>query len=214
MEVPEVFAEYHKFILELVKKDYFQGLRVDHVDGLLNPATYLQSLREVAGENTYLTVEKILELLEELPTDWPVQGTTGYFFLAIVNQLFTNTSAKEKFDEIYARLVPDVQDYNYEEMVFEKKIYMLENHMQGELDNLFSFLQELELVPETVGFSEQHLKDALKILLAAFPVYRLYTNELPIVGQDAEVLEKAFARAEICAAFKERTELLSPAFPG
>ncbi|KAA9346144.1 malto-oligosyltrehalose synthase [Adhaeribacter soli] len=196
MEAPEVFAEYHKFILQQVKKDYFQGLRVDHVDGLLDPATYLQGLREAAGENTYLTVEKILELVEELPTDWPVQGTTGYFFLAIVNQLFTNTAAKGKFDEIYARQVPDVQDFKYEEMVFEKKIYMLENHMQGELDNLFSLMQELELVPGTVGFSEQHLKDALKILLAAFPVYRLYTNELPVVGQDAEVLEKAFARAE------------------
>lgn len=196
MEAPEVFEAYHAFILEQVKKGNFQGLRVDHSDGLFDPATYLQRLREAAGPDCYLTVEKILELSEELPENWPVQGTTGYFFLAIVNQLFTNKEAEEPFNQLYRKLVPDVQDFDYEEMVFSKKIYMLENHMQGELENLYSLMQQLDLMPAEVGFSESHLKDALKMLLASFPVYRLYTNELPVMGQDAEVLDTAFARAE------------------
>lgn len=194
MEQEEVFKVYHKTTLEFVKKGYFQGLRIDHIDGLLDPLTYLKRLRAAAGPDCYLTIEKILELGEELPENWPVQGTTGYFFLAMVNQLFTRHSAAAQFDEIYTNFIGSKPDY--EQMVLEKKIYMLEHHMQGELDNLFALMKEKNLLPPAVDYPESHLKDALKILLASFPVYRLYTNNLPILGQDARVLEFAFDEAE------------------
>ncbi|MFC5270202.1 malto-oligosyltrehalose synthase [Adhaeribacter terreus] len=196
MEDSEVFQKYHAFIAEQYKKGSFQGLRIDHIDGLADPVTYLKRLRELVGETCYISVEKILDLGEELPQNWPVQGSTGYFFLAIVNQLFTSTKKENIFNEIYFEQVPDVQDSDYELLVFEKKMYMLENHMQGEIDNLFSLFRDSELLPATPGYSEKQLKAALQILLAAFPVYRLYTNKLPVAGQDADVLEKAFARAE------------------
>ncbi|HSI91036.1 MAG TPA: malto-oligosyltrehalose synthase, partial [Adhaeribacter sp.] len=196
MERQEVFQAYHKFALELVQKGYFQGLRIDHVDGLADPVAYMHQLREAAGPACYISVEKILELGEELPAGWPVQGTTGYFFLALVNQLFTNQRTEGVLTEIYQKFVPEARETDYEALVFEKKLYMLQNHMQGELDNLFDLLQQLELQPAAPGFSDPRLKEALQMLLAAFPVYRLYTNELPVTGQDAEVLEHAFARAE------------------
>lgn len=80
MEREEVFQAYHKTALDFLKKGYFQGLRIDHIDGLLDPVTYLNRLRQAAGPDCYITIEKILELGEELPETWPVQGTTGYFF--------------------------------------------------------------------------------------------------------------------------------------
>ncbi|MBK0402989.1 malto-oligosyltrehalose synthase [Adhaeribacter sp. BT258] len=195
MEDETVFKKYHQFIFSQYQQGYFQGLRIDHIDGLADPVTYLHRLRELVGNDCYITVEKILDLGEELPVNWPVQGTTGYFFLAVINQLATSVQAEKAFDEIYWKHVPEARESDYEQLVFEKKMYMLENHMRGETDNLFNLFKNLELLPDTPGFTEKSLKDALQILLAAFPVYRLYTNQLPVEGQDAAILEKAFARA-------------------
>jgi len=57
----EVFDEYHKCIKVLVEDGVFQGLRIDHIDGLYDPTLYLQQLRKLTGEETYIVVEKILE---------------------------------------------------------------------------------------------------------------------------------------------------------
>ena len=52
------------------------GLRIDHVDGLADPAGYLARLRAEAPD-LYIVVEKILAADEELPDDWPVAGHHG-----------------------------------------------------------------------------------------------------------------------------------------
>ena len=194
MEREEVFQAYHKTALDFLKKGCFQGLRIDHIDGLLDPVTYLNRLRQAAGPDCYITIEKILELGEELPETWPVQGTTGYFFLAAVSQLFTRHTSAEKLTEIYTKFIGENPDYR--QMVFDKKVYMLEHHMQGELENLFQLMKELNLLPPAVDHPENHIKEALKILLASFPVYRLYANNFPIIRQDASVLEYTFSEAE------------------
>ena len=65
----------------------FTGLRIDHVDGLYDPLGYLMRLRRDLPD-TYLVVEKILAFDEDLPAEWPVQGSTGYEFLNYVNGIF------------------------------------------------------------------------------------------------------------------------------
>lgn len=92
-----VFTKYHALIKELVDDGVFQGLRIDHIDGLYDPSGYLSDLRQLAGEETYLVVEKILGEDEALPEQWPIQGTTGYEFLAAVNNLFTSNKAEKIF---------------------------------------------------------------------------------------------------------------------
>lgn len=71
---PEVFADAHQLIKELVDKRIFDGLRIDHIDGLYNPSKYLRDLRKLSGEQTYIVAEKILETGEDLPTDWPIMA--------------------------------------------------------------------------------------------------------------------------------------------
>ena len=78
------------------------GLRIDHVDGLYDPGDYLRRLQARAREirpdlysderPLYLVVEKILGIGEELP-DWPVDGTTGYDFLADAERRCSSTGA-------------------------------------------------------------------------------------------------------------------------
>ena len=103
-EDPDVFAATHERIAGLVA-DGIAGLRVDHPDGLLDPADYLERLRTVAPAQ-WITVEKILEPGEQLP-DWPVAGTTGYDAMREVDGVFVDPEAEPVFTELYIRLTGD-----------------------------------------------------------------------------------------------------------
>jgi (1->4)-alpha-D-glucan 1-alpha-D-glucosylmutase len=89
VEELKVFNKTHVLIEQFVNEGKFTGLRIDHIDGLYHPTQYLERLQEKVGD-TYITVEKILELKEDLPTQWKIQGTSGYEFLNYVNGLFCN----------------------------------------------------------------------------------------------------------------------------
>ena len=84
VERPRVFDDVHRFLLDLVAEGHVQGVRLDHIDGLADPKTYLERLQAALGgdEPFYLLVEKILGPGEALRPSWPVAGTTGYEFIA------------------------------------------------------------------------------------------------------------------------------------
>lgn len=188
----EVFADYHKLIAGLLEEGVFQGLRVDHIDGLYDPAAYLDQLRELAGENCYITVEKILQPDESLPSSWPVQGNTGYDFLAMTNNLFTFRESEKKLRKFYEQLIGD--DTRVRQQYADKKALILEQHMGGELDNLTVLLS-------SSGIIEQELLDniggeLIKKLIAAFlvhcPVYRYYGNTLPLSPAEEQSVHAVF----------------------
>ena len=77
MELPEVFEHTHGFVLSLLSSGTLDGLRIDHIDGLLDPKGYLRRLREKAGPDFYLIVEKILAAHEALRPDWPFRALPG-----------------------------------------------------------------------------------------------------------------------------------------
>ncbi|MFI5986248.1 malto-oligosyltrehalose synthase [Streptomyces sp. NPDC051555] len=96
VEDPEVFSATHGKLLELLADGVADGLRIDHVDGLADPAGYLRRLRAAAGDGVWIVVEKILADGERLPQDWPVAGTTGYDALRQVDGVLTcGTGAAE-----------------------------------------------------------------------------------------------------------------------
>jgi (1->4)-alpha-D-glucan 1-alpha-D-glucosylmutase len=92
-EDPEVYDLTHAKVLGLVADGLVDGIRVDHIDGLADPAGYLERL---AAQVPFVVVEKILEDGERLP-DWPVAGTTGYEFLAVADGVFIDQSAEAAF---------------------------------------------------------------------------------------------------------------------
>ncbi|MCC8407553.1 malto-oligosyltrehalose synthase [Mucilaginibacter sp. UR6-1] len=189
MQNPQVFAHYHKFISQLLKEGVFQGLRVDHVDGLYDPAGYLQQLRKLTGNETYIVVEKILEKGERLPADWPVQGATGYEFLAAINNLLTHRESEKQFTSLYQK-VTGRQKFD-ESDIWEKKAYILHNHMAGELVNLTRYFCELNLIDEETHkqIAHEKLKEAIAKLLIYCPVYRYYGNSMPLQCKEAANVE-------------------------
>ena len=96
----EVFWATHAKVIELVRARVVDGVRVDHPDGLANPAEYLARLRDAGVEHVW--VEKILEPGEELRA-WPVEGTTGYEFLNDVLALCVNAEAEERVHDALRR---------------------------------------------------------------------------------------------------------------
>ncbi|HKD98981.1 MAG TPA: malto-oligosyltrehalose synthase, partial [Micromonosporaceae bacterium] len=166
VEDPEVFADTHAEILRWVSEGLVDGIRVDHPDGLRDPGGYLRRLRE-AAPGVWLVVEKILEHGEELPADWPVDGTTGYDALREVCGVFVDPAAEASF--AVARGLGDI--------VYECKLAAATGLLATELTRLE------RLAPDVPG-----MRDALAQIAARLPVYRTYPD-----GTGREHLDAALA---------------------
>lgn len=103
MELPDVFDHAHGLIFALMREGVLDGLRIDHIDGLFDPAAYLGRLRTEAPADPdfYLVVEKILGPEEALPETWPVQGTTGYDFTNLLTSTFVDPASEEALSRLY-----------------------------------------------------------------------------------------------------------------
>ncbi|NJM56899.1 MAG: malto-oligosyltrehalose synthase [Synechococcales cyanobacterium RU_4_20] len=174
VEDEQVFQSVHGLILAWVNEGIITGLRIDHIDGLYDPAAYLARLREEAPE-VYLVVEKILEPGELLPLNWPVQGTTGYDFLNQVNGIFCNADSVATFDQIYRQILGS--SISYQALIDEKKRLIASKHLAGDIDNLAQLLKKISgRYRHASDFTIFGLKAALVEILVVFPVYRTYIN--------------------------------------
>jgi (1->4)-alpha-D-glucan 1-alpha-D-glucosylmutase len=193
MEDQNVFETYHKVIRELCAAGIFSGLRVDHIDGLFHPSQYLQELRKSVGEEKYILVEKILHLGETLPEKWAVQGTSGYDFMALLNHLFVSPDHRDMFKQGYQKFIS--RSVDCEKEAYEKKLYILNYRMKGELENLWSILNDLLTVNHIAWFEDQKIQQALTSFLAAFPVYRIYPDSFPLSSEQSHQLDVAYETA-------------------
>ncbi|RQW93313.1 malto-oligosyltrehalose synthase [Micromonospora globispora] len=164
VEDPEVFAATHAEILRWADAGELDGIRVDHPDGLRDPAGYLARLRAAAPE-AWLLVEKILEYGEELP-DWPVDGTTGYDALAAAGGLFVDPDAEGDFTALDTRLTGHAT--SWQNLTHDTKWEAATRLLAAELNRLAALVPELE--PAAT-------RQALAELAACFPVYRGYPPE-------------------------------------
>ncbi|MBB3659750.1 (1-_4)-alpha-D-glucan 1-alpha-D-glucosylmutase [Rhizobium sp. BK650] len=188
VEDPRVFEASHALVLDLVRKGQVQGLRLDHIDGLAEPAAYLQRLRGAVGTDTYIVVEKILAAGEKLPASWPVEGTTGYEFIAALSGLFVEGSGQQALDTAYRHLADGNGDF--EEGRRTAKKLMVERNFAGETARLT--LLAKGIFPEFAG---ENIADVIRELLIAFPVYRTYGVDGPLDARDRTLLETAVASA-------------------
>ena len=186
-----VFVQFHQYIKFLQQQGIFHGLRIDHIDGLWNPQEYLSRLRKLTGEDTYLIVEKILGIEEKLPEIWPIQGNSGYDFLSMANNLFTDRSAEKQFTSFYKKLTRDKR--SIQQQINDKKAFILYQNMAGELENLSQLFYNLNLAGEE-EIDKEHLKSAIAEFLIQCPVYRYYGDNLPFSETESEALKAIFDR--------------------
>ncbi|WP_179413521.1 malto-oligosyltrehalose synthase [Mucilaginibacter sp. E4BP6] len=205
----EVFNQFHQLIIQLVKEDIFQGIRIDHIDGLYDPSKYLNQLREVVGNDVYIVVEKILEEGEQMPI-WPIEGNTGYDFLALVNNLLTGAANKDKFSSFYKTLIPVTNPVS--DQVHDKKAYILKNQMAGELDNLTNLFLKLDLGKHK-EIKNEDIKQAIAQFLINCPEYRFYGNNFPLNKEEEKQVKKILNSVKKSnKKLSTAVELLSAAF--
>ena len=192
VEEGAVFSQTHALIFELLEQGHFSGLRIDHIDGLYDPAAYLQRLRRQAPQ-TYLVAEKILGEEEPLPP-WPMQGTTGYDFMNAVNGVFCRTDAERIFTERYRNFAGMREDCA--ELVYTKKKLIIERYLFGDVNNLAHLLKNIASRHRYGSdITMDSLKQALIEVLALFPVYRSYIDATAIRNEDRRYIETAVDQA-------------------
>ncbi|UKA65640.1 malto-oligosyltrehalose synthase [Arthrobacter sp. FW306-05-C] len=178
VEVPSVFEKAHAEVGRWFTEGLVDGLRVDHPDGLADPAGYLRWLKDLSG-GAYVLVEKILERGEELPQDFACEGTTGYDALADVDRVFVDPAGQPGLDALDASLRGTSEPADYAEMIRGTKRMIADGILRSEV------LRLARLVPESHGLSVDQAADAIAEIIASFPVYRSY---LPV---GADVLKEA-----------------------
>lgn len=183
-----VFNYYHQLIQHFLEEGFFNALRVDHVDGLFNPSQYQERLRELTGDQTYIVVEKILEPGESLP-QWDIEGNTGYDFLSLVNNLFTDKKNEIAFTKFYRQLTKDHKTIG--QHLHDKKLDILFNYMEGELENLYQLFLQLKLTEKKFRASvhPDDLKNAIAEFLIQCPVYRYYGNHFPLNEKESSEVQ-------------------------
>jgi len=212
MENETVFRETHRLVMELVATGKLDGLRLDHPDGLYNPKQYFQRLQNClvspfgtihfnthpgnADEKPlYVVVEKILESYEHLPEDWPVHGSTGYEFTNLVNGLFVDAGAEERFEQIYSDFIG--RRIDFEELLYNCKRLIIQSALISELNVLANQLSRIAQADRrTRDFTLNGLRNALEEIVACFPVYRTYITAEGVSDEDRRYVDWAVTVAK------------------
>lgn len=192
VEDPMVFEAAHQVVFRLVERKMVTGLRIDHIDGLRDPLGYLRHLQaritshqEKENEKGfYVVVEKILSAREKLPSEWPVQGTTGYEYLNAVNRLFVHPEGARALEEIYFRFLE--RRLIYEDVVYRRKKLVMSTLFAAEMRYLS---HQLAVLAQADRYARElprtELAHALIETTACFPVYRTYIRSMD-VADDAK----------------------------
>jgi (1->4)-alpha-D-glucan 1-alpha-D-glucosylmutase len=162
-EDPEVFEETHRLALSLVRGGAVDGLRIDHPDGLADPAQYFERLRAAGVKHVW--IEKILDPGEKL-RDWPVSGTVGYEFLNDVAALFVDPAAEATLTALWEEVSGDARPFG--ELAFEAKLEQASTTFTPEL--------------ERIGGD----RDLMARAVSSLPVYRTYVEAASGRVEDAD----------------------------
>ncbi len=213
MERPEVFEATHQLLGDLIASGKVTGVRLDHPDGLWDPAGYFRNLQAYAAERMpreegteppsaddcplYVLVEKILGHGESLPDNWTVHGTTGYEFLNDATGVFVDASAHKQFTELF-RSIAD-EPLRYDELVYTSKQKIMTVSLASEVNVLANLLARIaEGNRYFRDFTLYSLRSAIREVIACFTVYRTYivADEEQVDERDRGYIDVAINRAK------------------
>ena len=207
VELPEVFETTHRLLATLLRENKITGVRLDHPDGLFDPARYFADLQKLAAEVwncaraadgdprcLYVVVEKILSGNEELPGHWAVHGTTGYNYLNDLNGLFVSSTNAKRMRRVYARLTGRAE--RFDDVLYATKRLIISTAMASELSVLAHMLDRIgESNRKSRDFTLDSMREVITEVVACFPVYRTYVDENGWTPEDRAIVEQAITIA-------------------
>ncbi len=174
MEDESVFRDTHALVLSWIADGRVDGLRIDHPDGLRDPAAYFARLRASAPD-AWIVAEKILADDELLPRDWPVDGTTGYRFCNVATGLLVDPAGQASLTDLYARFAGEPVDWRAVELEARREV--LSEVLGSDVNRLTDlFLAVCEANRRYRDLTRHELQHALREVAASLPVYRTYVR--------------------------------------
>lgn len=186
---PDVFVGTHRLLLDLVDAGDVDGVRVDHIDGIADPTAYAQLLR-ARVDDRWLVVEKILIGDEEVPVEWPVDGTTGYETSALLDALLVDSRGEKALTAAYEAYTGETDDVAA--VVRQAKREVVQQLLPAELGRLAADLVELSLHGlDRVDVSHGAATAVVADLLVEMPVYRTYARPGQAMNErDAAIVQR------------------------
>jgi (1->4)-alpha-D-glucan 1-alpha-D-glucosylmutase len=203
VEDAATFEAMHSLVRKLIAEDRLQGLRLDHIDGLRDPAQYFQRLRRLirdaqgtSAKPFYLVIEKILGEGEELASFSGVSGTTGYEWLNVITRVLVDGNGLAPLDEIWRQISNTPP--KLAPVLKAAKRRVLETLLASEFTVLTRLLARIAGGHySTRDYSADSLRQALELYVLHFPVYRTYLTSHAPTAPDrmliSETIEKARA---------------------
>jgi (1->4)-alpha-D-glucan 1-alpha-D-glucosylmutase len=210
MEREAVFDATHALPLELAASGWVDGLRIDHPDGLQDPARYFERLQDgfalrsgtgrrlpdAAGRPSrplYVVAEKIAAPGEDVPVDWALHGTTGYRFANVANGVLVDPRAAGRLERIWRDFSGVTESFR--EIVHAARCDAARGTLASDLEVLaIALLDIAKAHRKTRDHSLHTLRDVLATVVASFTVYRTYNADEP-APQDVRYVDEAIAAA-------------------
>jgi len=201
----KTFRAIHPLVMRLIAQDRLQGLRLDHIDGLRDPAQYTRRLsqlvrkvRREAGLPSafYIIVEKILADGEPLPSLPGVSGTTGYEWLNTISRILVDESGLQPLERAWRAFTG--QHTGFAEMLDAAKLRVIVSMLASEFTVLGLALSRIAAGHfSTRDYTIDRLRLALQLYVREFPVYRTYETAGGGTPHDRDIIEGTIARARM-----------------
>ncbi len=186
-----VFEATHAEVGRWFTEGLVDGVRIDHPDGLSDPAGYLGWLRELAGPQAWIVIEKILAVDEALEPTLPVAGTTGYDALREIGGVFIDPAGAGPLTDLFGTTGVDHEELP--DIARRLKAEAATVTLSAELNRV------RRAIVAATGADHPALGDAVATLISHIEVYRSDYQAL------SAVLPTAFADA-----VAQRPELAAP----
>ncbi|HTJ31560.1 MAG TPA: malto-oligosyltrehalose synthase, partial [Acidobacteriaceae bacterium] len=196
MERQSVFDATHRRIVAWLQDGTLDGVRIDHPDGLRDPLQYFMRLRTYAPQ-AWMIAEKILEPGELLRSNWPIDGTSGYDFMNVCNELLVHPEGLREIGAIYNDFTGRTQ--NFEELAHDKKLLVAQEAMGSDVNRLTSLFVEIcENRRDRRDYTRAEIRRAIREVAASFSIYRTYViaERGEITDEDRAVISEAIAKAK------------------
>lgn len=197
------FAAVHKRVMAMIAAGQLQGLRLDHIDGLLDPAQYSRRLSRLVraarppddrARPFYIVAEKILGDTEPMPQFPGVAGTTGYDVLNLITRILLDDAGMPALDRLYAEVIGRRDPF--EDIVRESKVRVLETILASEFTVLCRLLARIAAGHwRTRDFTLERLRAALRAYIVHFPVYRTYISGGHVSAADRTLIIETINKA-------------------
>jgi (1->4)-alpha-D-glucan 1-alpha-D-glucosylmutase len=201
VEDRDTFDRIHGLVRRLIAENKIQGLRLDHIDGLYDPAQYCRRLRRLIREAQgadrrpfYLLIEKILGDHEAPPQFAGIDGTTGYEWLNAITHVLADGDGLKNLDEVW-RQAGDIAPA-FDPILRAAKRRVIETLLASEFTVLTRLLARIAAGHySTRDYSADSLRQAFELFVLHFPVYRSYITQVGPTEGERKLIARTIAKA-------------------